>query len=266
MLFAYVLQMNETVETFAEMIDVLISNPAQAPSVHIMIPLRHDWDTASLFIHMGRDHGIPSYPDVVNYCFNVSKDKALKFEDFKAVGIKEEFIKALKYMYRNTDDIDLLVGGILESPIPGAMVGPTFNCLLKEEFVLLKQTDRFWYENDLPPSSLTTGQLKEIKKITLAGLLCANTDDLDRVQPKAFVQEDTFLNARISCEQHPLPQLSEWVEMDHMADFSEDILMDALSKAEHDLLERRKLEYRVWSTGNLQLKEYENMKKINCNC
>ncbi|KAJ8926678.1 hypothetical protein NQ314_020927 [Rhamnusium bicolor] len=240
--------MNETVESFAEMVDVLIGTPAQAPSLHMMVPLRTDWDTASLFIHMGRDHGIPSYPQYIQYCSNITFAQHLTFDDLKLKGIKDEYVKALKYMYSRPDDIDLLVGALLETPIPGAVIGPTFNCLLKQQFQLLKETDRFWYENDLPPSSLTTGQLKEIKKVTVAGLLCANTDDLDRIQPKAFVQEDTYLNARISCEQHPLPQMTEWLEMDRMADLSEDMLMDALAKAEHELLERRKMEYNVWST------------------
>ncbi|XP_074027554.1 uncharacterized protein isoform X2 [Leptinotarsa decemlineata] len=240
--------MNESVESFAEMVDLLITTPSHNPSMHIMVPVRPEWDTASLFIHMGRDHGIPSYPSFLQYCSNSTSKKVLSFENLKIFGIKDEYIKALKYMYTSPEDIDLLVGILLEKPIPGTMVGPTLNCLLKEQFQILKETDRFWYENDLPPSSLTTNQLKEIKKITLAGLLCANTDDLEKIQPKAFVQEDTYLNSRISCNQHPLPQLSEWVEMDHMADLSEDLLMDALAKAEQDVLQRRKMEYSVWST------------------
>ncbi|CAH1969751.1 unnamed protein product [Acanthoscelides obtectus] len=240
--------MNETVESFAEMVDLLITNAAQTPSMHFSVSLRSDWDTASLFVHMGRDHGIPSYIRVVQNCTNTTTNGKVSFDDMKKSGIKDEYIKALKYLYRDPRDIDLLVGGLLETPIPGSLVGPTFNCLLKQQFQLLKETDRFWYENDLPPSSLTTTQLKEIKKITTAGLLCSNTEDMDRIQPKGFVQEDTYLNAKISCDQHPLPQLTEWVEMDHMTDLSEDILMDAISKAEHDLLERRKMEFRVWST------------------
>ena len=55
-------------------------------------------------------------------------------------------------------------------------------------------------------------------------------------------------NARISCDQHPLPQLTAWLEMDHMADLSEDLLMEAITKAEQDVLQRRKTEYELWST------------------
>ncbi|EFA09156.2 hypothetical protein TcasGA2_TC005493 [Tribolium castaneum] len=237
--------MNETVESFAEMVDVLIRTPAQSPSMHMMVPLRADWDTAALFVHMGRDHGIPPYAHYLSKCQNLTIEK---FDDFTKAGISPELLKALKYLYQVPEDVDLLVGSLLERPIPGAIVGGTLECLLREQFILLKQSDRFWYENDLPPSSLTTEQLAEIKKVTLAGLLCANTDDLDKIQPKAFVQEDPYLNARLSCDQHPLPQLTPWLEMDHMADLSEDLLMEALVKAEQEVLERRKTEYELWAT------------------
>lgn len=36
--------------------------------------------------------------------------------------------------------------------------------------------------------------------------------------------------------------------MDHMVDVSEEMLMDALSKATQELTQRRKLEYEVWRT------------------
>lgn len=86
-----------------------------------------------------------------------------------------------------------MAGVVLEAPTPGAVVGPTLGCLIHRQFSLLKHSDRFWYENDLPPSSLTLDQLKEIRKVTVAGLLCANTHALDKIQPKAFVQEDPYL-------------------------------------------------------------------------
>ncbi|CAH1129175.1 unnamed protein product [Ceutorhynchus assimilis] len=238
--------LNKTAESFAEMVDILISLPAQAPSMHMVVPLRSDWDTAALFIHMGRDHGIPGYTSWLQYCSNVTSPQSPTFNDMQA-NIKPEYVKALKYLYVNPEDVDLLTGALMETPNPGCVVGPTLNCLLKEQFTLLKESDRFWYENDLPPSSFTPEQIKEIKKVTVAGLLCANTDDLDMIQPKAFVQEDTFLNARINCDQHPLPNLAEWAEMDHMSDVSDELLMHALAKAEQEVLARRKMEYKVFT-------------------
>lgn len=57
-----------------------------------------------------------------------------------------------------------------------------------------------------------------------------------------------FSNARLACDQHVLPQLTPWLEMNHITDLSDDILMDALSKAEMDLMQRRKMEYQSWAT------------------
>lgn len=150
------------------MVDNLISFPAEAPSMHIKVPIRTDWDTAVLFLHMSRDHGIPSYTNMLQYCTNSTFAKKLTFEEMKS-NIEPQHIKLLKYIYAIPEDVDLLVGLLLEAPIPGAVVGPTLNCLLKEQFILLKESDRFWYENDLPPSSFSSDQIREIKKITLAG-------------------------------------------------------------------------------------------------
>ena len=55
------------------------------------------------------------------------------------------------------DDIDLFVGGLAERPLSGAVVGPTFGCLLGQQFQILKKGDRFWYENNIPPSAYSKG-------------------------------------------------------------------------------------------------------------
>lgn len=67
------------------------------------------------------------------------------------------------------------------------------SCLLQKQFSLIRYADRFWYENDLPPSSFEIEQLNEIRKVTLAGILCNNIEGLDKIQPKAFVKEDIYL-------------------------------------------------------------------------
>lgn len=69
---------------------------------------------------------------------------------------------------RRAADIDLFVGGVTETPLPGALVGPTFACILGLQFKALKYGDRFYYENDDSNARFTIGQLNEIKKATLA--------------------------------------------------------------------------------------------------
>lgn len=90
--------MNQTAENFAEMIDILISTSAQEPSMHLAVMLRTDWDTASLFLHMGRDHGLPGYTTFLNHCHNSTHFKT--FEDLNEIIASPEYLKALKYHYR----------------------------------------------------------------------------------------------------------------------------------------------------------------------
>lgn len=101
-------------------------------------------------------------------------------------------IKICSVIFRTAADVDLLTGVLLEDAAVGALFGPTTTCLLTLQFEQLKRTDRFWYENDLPPSSFTLEQLKSIRQTTLSGLLCAS-HQVTKAQSKAFIRKDNFL-------------------------------------------------------------------------
>ena len=58
---------------------------------------------------------------------------------------------------------------------------------------------RYWYENDIPPSSFSKEQLNEIRKVTLAHVVCENVASIDFVQPNVFLESDPFLNALMPC-------------------------------------------------------------------
>ena len=53
--------------------------------------------------------------------------------------------QSLQEVYARVDDIDLYVGGVAEGNVRGGVVGPTFACIMGEQFGRLKRGDRFFY-------------------------------------------------------------------------------------------------------------------------
>jgi peroxidase len=84
------------------------------------------------------------------------------------------------------NDIDLYIGGLSENPVKGAVVGPTFACILANQFKDLKKGDRFYYENGPSATSFTLDQLVEIKKTSMSRVLCDNVE-VAQIQPSAFI-------------------------------------------------------------------------------
>lgn len=124
----------------------------------------------------------------------------------------------------------------------GAVVGPTFACLLARQFDHLRRGDRYWYENDLPPSSFTREQLNEIRKSTLANVVCKNGNQMDFVQPSSFVLSDAYLNAFQYCSSLPEIDLTKWQSEDRMGKVSPSLMSETIAKARKQILAIRQLE------------------------
>ena len=61
-------------------------------------------------------------------------------------------------VYAHDDDLDQIVAGISERPIDhDAFVGPTFGCIIADQFARLKRGDRFFYEFSGHPAAFTRG-------------------------------------------------------------------------------------------------------------
>lgn len=241
---------------FTRMVHAVTSSPALRPSLRMSAQPRadhrQDWDPAVLLLHRGRDHGLASYPNWVSFC--TQGTPLVKKTDFSFLAAQqglftEDNLKHLKSVYKSVGDVDLLAGASLETPAQGAVLGPTMGCLLAEQFSVLRAGDRFWYENDIPPSSFSRVQLDEIRRVTLGGVICANTPDLSELQPQAFVREDPYLNVRIACGLQPSLQLSTaWKDQrSAAASIPEDLVREAVQRAEKELTARAQFEYRMWA-------------------
>jgi peroxidase len=78
----------------------------------------------------------------------------------------------LQQVYGSVDQVDLFVGGLAEDPAPGAMVGPTFQAIIADQFENLRDGDRLFFENQGFSSTL----MNQIQNTTLSDLIDRNTD------------------------------------------------------------------------------------------
>lgn len=134
------------------------------------------FDLASLNIQRGRDHGMPSYNQVRR---QLGLPPARSFRDLNP---DREVQQRLASVYRNVNDIDLWVGGLCEPHLPGAMVGPVFHRILRDQFIRVRDGDRFFYEGALAPELL-----RMIGDQSLATIIRRNTRIGDELQNNVFL-------------------------------------------------------------------------------
>ena len=144
-------------------------------------------DLASLNIQRGRDHGLASYNDT---------REALglaRVSDFDEITSDAILAQALAQTYGTVDDIDLWVGGLAEDPLleQGSQLGLLFHTILVQQFTLLRDGDRFWYERDL-----SKNDLDRVRKVSLADVIRLNTDIGDELQDHVFYVPDAGPNLK----------------------------------------------------------------------
>lgn len=67
-------------------------------------------------------------------------------------------VTKLKSAYNHPDDVDLVIGAILETPVAGGQVGPTLQCILGEQLIRTRRADRYFYDVPELPHSFTDGK------------------------------------------------------------------------------------------------------------
>ncbi|XP_063426083.1 peroxidase-like protein [Mytilus trossulus] len=165
------------------------------------------FDLGSLNIQRGRDHGIPSYNRWRQFC---GFQPALHFGSghLRLTDHCPSSARALRSIYSHPEDIDLFAGGLSETPVPGALVGPTFRCIIGLQFMYFKIGDRFFYENAFAPTGFTAAQLRQIKRQSLSALFC-RTLDVNSMPTNSFESPLTG-DPRLPCQDFPRLDLRPW--------------------------------------------------------
>ncbi|CAB3235465.1 unnamed protein product [Arctia plantaginis] len=162
-------------------------------------------DLAAIDIQRGRDMGVRGYNDYRHMC---GIKPAQKFEDFFDT-MEVEKVEALKKLYDEVDDVDLLAGIMCENNIQGMDVGPTLFCIMTKQLQLFRFSDRFWFERGDQMHSFSLGQLHEIRKTNMARLACDNADGIKYVQPQAFMNVKPG-NMPVPCNHIEGADLTKW--------------------------------------------------------
>lgn len=206
----------ENENIFDGIIKSLTTQTSQIMDVNVIPDLTHQFfktngelglDAVSLDIQRGRDHGLPGYNYYRNYC---GLPVARKFDDFKQMGNK------LRALYNSPDDVDLFIGGMVEKPEDEeeGILGPTFRCLIAEQFTRTRRADRFFYDSPSQPHPFTKDQLDNIRNVTLARIFCDNGDNISKIQRNVFLKPKTGNELR-SCDDFeaiPSVDLFAWAE------------------------------------------------------
>ena len=144
------------------------------------------FDLIAVNIMRGRDHGIPGYVEYLEAC-QVGKVEC--FDDLKQF-VEEDAVEDMKKLYKNVEDVDLLVGLYSElRDKEDSPVGKTSRCIIADTFLRLMVGDKYFYDNRRHGKrpGFTKRQLRTLKKTTLSRILCENVDNLEKVQRESML-------------------------------------------------------------------------------
>ncbi|CAH6787975.1 Duox2 [Phodopus roborovskii] len=141
-------------------------------------------DYVASSIQRGRDMGLPSYSQAL---------LALGLEPPKNWGalnpkVEPQVLEATAALYnQDLSQLELLLGGLLESH---GDPGPLFSNIILDQFVRLRDGDRYWFEN--PRNGLfSKEEIAEIRNTTLRDVLVAVSNmDPSSLQPNVFLWQE----------------------------------------------------------------------------
>jgi hypothetical protein len=161
-------------------------------------------DLCSINIQRGREQGIPSYNAWRQFC---GLARATTMQDLSREISAADVRQNLQNMYGNPDNIDLYVGAMLEDPVAGAMIGPTFACIVGNQFQRTRDGDRLYYE---APGVFSDAQLAQIRQFSFSRLICDSGEGFGSAPRDSFLF--TTFQSVAPCNTIPGIDLSAWRE------------------------------------------------------
>ncbi|WP_235299084.1 peroxidase family protein [Portibacter marinus] len=133
-------------------------------------------DLAAININRGRERGLPHYNEVrINFGLPAVKS----WED---ISSDVEVIEGMKAIYEDVNDIDPWVGMLAEDHMKNAIYGELSMTIIEKQFRVIRDGDRFYYEND---DMLSEAEKREISATTLHDVIMRNTG-IDLMQKNVF--------------------------------------------------------------------------------
>ncbi|KAL7079757.1 hypothetical protein ACQ4LE_001818 [Meloidogyne hapla] len=227
----------------------LLNRPTFPSGLYMTSELRDKFlkglDLAAIILQMGRDHGIAGYNLWREYC---GLNKINEWKDLEEIILEpKRILPIISKHFRKPQDVDLFILGLAEKPSKGSLLGPTFGCLLTKQFQKTKNGDRLFVDNLGQPWSFNEQQFNEIKKTSLAQLICSNTE-IEKIQPKVFEIPDDFDNYPIFCNSTIIsgPNWNLWKDEEILIEipFNLNIIKKAIELGVERSMEKRKRESR----------------------
>lgn len=142
-------------------------------------------DLVALNIQRGRDHGIADY-NTLRTSFGLAP--ATRFSDITS---DPERAAKLQLLYGSVNDIDPWIGAMSEDHLPDAEVGELLATAIADQFIRLRDGDRFYYRWD---DDFSAADLEVLEATTLRDIIVRNTsirtlqDDVFRVIPRTRIE------------------------------------------------------------------------------
>ena len=92
---------------------------------------------------------------------------------------------ALSAAFSDMEDQDVWVSALAEDVVPGAMVGRFLHTVLRDQFLRLRDGDRFWYQNVFAADALA-----ELESVRLADVIRLNSGVGSELQDDVFLVRD----------------------------------------------------------------------------